>query len=205
MLPTALLSIGRDGKASISLVYYSKDDANLFAYLIRTQESRKGGNGNDATAKRNQEALQQVIDYCTNTHCRRQYVLKHFGEKETDPKAVCQKACDYCCNPQKVERTIQSSVAARTISFQRKQSTRSNTTFDGQWGKPHGDDEFFDAEDDYTVGGLRITSSLNGDNDVPVVIEGFKTAKSMIDWEELEKEEVSALYLISYDFFFRCW
>lgn len=186
---------GRDGQSAISLVYYSKDDANKFAFLIsKREDSRKKGKG-DGSAKRDEQALQEVVEFCTTPHCRRQYVLKHFGEKETDPQTVCQKSCDFCCNPERIEQAIQSAMAVRTMSFQKKQAskTKKQAKWDGQWDNPHGDDDYGDeAYDEWNVDGLRITSSAAGEDGGALMVEsGFKTAKSMVDWDRLEKLEVS--------------
>lgn len=137
----------------------------LFAFLISKQEENRKKKKVEQVggSNRNHEALEQVVEYCMTPHCRRQYVLKHFGEKETDPKTVCQKCCDYCSNPSRVEQAIQSSEAMRVITFQKKEEAKKKKKakqWDGQWDKPHGDDEFFEGhKEDWEVDGLGITSS----------------------------------------------
>ena len=177
-------------------MYYSQDDANKFAFLISKNRESKKGQKNDKTAsKRDEQALQEVVDFCTTPGCRRQYVLKHFGEKETDPKKVCMKTCDFCSNPERVEKAIQSSVASRAILFQKKQATKTKKAakWDGQWDRPHDDDGVYNdwGDEEWNVDGLGITSSSTGDDGGAVASGGgFRTAKSMVDWERLEKLEV---------------
>lgn len=179
---------GRDGKPAISLVYFSRDDANKFSFLIQKQEEsgkNKDRKAIEAAVKRKQDALQQVVDYCMTAHCRREYVLKHYGEKDTDPKTICRGACDFCSNPERVEKAINASDAMRAVGFQRKQASRKMTSakaWDGQWSKPHGDGDFFEGRnEDWEVEGLGITSSrpskVNGGGRFKA--EGFVTAKSM--------------------------
>lgn len=47
--------------------------------------------------------LEGMIEYCTKPRCRRKHVLEHFGE-QFDASTRCQKTCDFCKNPEKVER-----------------------------------------------------------------------------------------------------
>lgn len=189
---------GRDGLPSISLVYFSRDDASKFAYLISMQEeSRKkkneGQSSDGASLKRKQEALSQVVEYCMTAHCRRQFVLKHFGEKETDPKTICQKSCDYCSNPERIEKAIQGSDAMRAVSFQKKQASkrkRNEKAWDGKWDQPHGDDGFFENhDDDWEVEGLGITSSSTSTNACSSGSTSFVSAKSLVS--RLDKLEVN--------------
>ena len=189
---------GRDGLPAISLVYFSRDDANKFSFLIQKQEDsgkNKDSKAIEAAVKRKQDALQQVVDYCMTARCRREYVLKHYGEKETDPKRICQGSCDFCSNPEKVEKAINASDAMRAVGFQRKQASKKKTSakaWDGQWSKPHGDGDFYEGRhEDWEVEGLGITSSrpskLNGGGRFKA--EGFVTAKSMTLAEKLSSLE----------------
>ena len=191
---------GRDGLPAISLVYFSRDDANKFSFLIQKQEEsskNKDSKAIEATVKRKQDALQQVVDYCMTAQCRREYVLKHFGEKESDPKTICQGACDFCSNPERVEKAINASDAMRAVGFQRKQASKKKTTskaWDGQWSRPHGDDgDFYDRDhEDWEVEGLGITSSRPSNVNVGgnFRAEGFVTAKSLTLREKLSSFEV---------------
>mmetsp|Transcript_2221 Transcript_2221/g.4217 ORF Transcript_2221/g.4217 Transcript_2221/m.4217 type:complete len:988 (-) Transcript_2221:221-3184(-) len=105
---------GRDGKPALSILYYSKDDASKFAYLVKMNAERaakKKGNQNGFASQKVDHSLVELegmVNYCIKPMCKRKYVLEHFGEK-IDANAVCRKTCDYCISPQKVEREIQAS------------------------------------------------------------------------------------------------
>ena len=93
---------------SLSLLYYSKDDAATFAYLLKknAEEAKKKG-------KRCQKVdhslveLEGMVNYCIKSNCKRKYVLEHFGEEISE--SICKKTCDFCIDPAKVERAIQAS------------------------------------------------------------------------------------------------
>ena len=191
---------GRDGQAAISLVYFSKRDADLFGFLIRkeSENSKKKDPGMvEAGVERKQQALREVTEYCTKAACRRQSVLKHFGEVVTDPKTVCQGSCDFCANPEKVEKAINATAAMLAIDQQRKQPSKKRKTaqaWNGQWDQPHGDDEGQDwreSNKNWEVEGLGITSSGTGSSTVIAnfASKGFQTAKSLS--EKLDSLEVS--------------
>ena len=189
---------GRDGLPAVSLVYFSRSDAQKFAFLIQKQEEnskKKDPKASEAIVKRKQEALQQVVDYCMTAQCRRQYVLRHFGEKETDPKTVCQGSCDFCSNPERIEKAINASDAMRAVAFQQKQAAKkkeSGKAWDGQWDRPHGDDNFFEGRDeDWEVEGLGITSSVSTKTRNVVMSTSFVSAKSLTLADKLDSLEVS--------------
>ncbi|KAL7551933.1 hypothetical protein ACHAWF_015156 [Thalassiosira exigua] len=105
---------GRDGKPSLSILYYSKEDAKKFAYLVKLNAdkiAKKKGKPNGRLSQKIDHGLLELegmVDYCTKPFCKRAFVLGHFGEK-IDADAVCKKSCDYCINPKRVEREIQAS------------------------------------------------------------------------------------------------
>jgi ATP-dependent DNA helicase RecQ len=62
---------GRDGLASKSIVYYSKDDAAKFAFLIRKNSERNEAKGKkSAIDGNNLDALNKMVEYCTTSCCR---------------------------------------------------------------------------------------------------------------------------------------
>jgi hypothetical protein len=91
----------------------------------------------------------------------------------------CQKSCDFCDNPQKVEQSIRASAATKFVKTQQKRDNRNgkkgaknDSPWDGQWNEPHGDyDEDAIADDwgdDYMmVGDLRVTGPLEADPGEP--------------------------------------
>lgn len=165
---------GRDGKPAYSLLYYSRQDASKFQFLATQQHNSKskksGGDGGRKAAERALEACEKMIEYAIYPHCRRQYLLKHFGEKETNPKTVCDGTCDFCCNPKKVTSAIEQANSAASSSAFRASKSNSPGAWDGQWAGPHDKDEDGEAyEDDGGFdsrrfgGGLSITG--NGSDD----------------------------------------
>ena len=125
---------GRDGQPSISLVYYSKEEASRFQFLA---SQHKTG------AERALAALETMVHYCMNPGCRRKYLLGFFGETNTDPKTVCRGKCDYCQNSDKVMQAIEAASAAKDFAFYTNRKSNSNnkeSEWDGQWKAPHGDD-----------------------------------------------------------------
>lgn len=86
---------GRDGKASICILYYSREDRDRNAALFARDHSRQ--NGGDGTSKQSNEmrgkSLQALIAYCENvSRCRHKLISEYFGETE-EPK--CEWACDW--------------------------------------------------------------------------------------------------------------
>lgn len=90
------------------------------------------------------QALEKMVDYCTKPCCRRHYLLKFFGEADTDPKTVCQRSCDFCRNPEKVTRIIEAASCVNDFSFHTAAADKKE--WDGQWAAPPGDDS--EGDDD---------------------------------------------------------
>jgi superfamily II DNA/RNA helicase len=160
---------GRNGLPAISVLYYSKDEASKFSYLIQKQggSSKKDPRSAKESVARSLDALQAMVNFCVTPCCRRQYILNHFGEN-IDAKEVCKETCDYCQNPKQVEQRIEGSqVIQDVVNTQtgqpRAKGQRPNSPpkWDGQWSKPHGDgeDDDDDWQDTWTEGDLGITSS----------------------------------------------
>jgi len=108
---------GRDGFASVSVVYYSKEDPQKYGFLIRKNAENKNGKKKDSKvnnmkAKQDLAALERMVEYCEKCICRRQNILQYFGETIV-PKIACKNNCDYCINPSKIENAIQLSHVAK--------------------------------------------------------------------------------------------
>lgn len=67
---------GRDGKKSISLLYYSIDEREKMKFLIAHNKDK-----DDKRTDNQQKAFEQMIQYCESAECRRKQILKYFGEK----------------------------------------------------------------------------------------------------------------------------
>lgn len=169
---------GRDGLASHSLLFFSPEDVGRYKYLIRMQ-GNKSGKGAEAermaekNMERKLEQLEEMQDYCTQLKCRRNTLIKHFGGKPV----ACNKTCDYCRNPKKVEQSMHASRAIKDVRRQQKAfgkkgggNAKAKQPWNGQWDKPHGDfgqDENAIANDwgDHCLmaGDLRVTGPLGAD------------------------------------------
>lgn len=163
----------------------------MFEYLARMKKSKQKDANINAL-----NALEQVVEYCTKPSCRRQFLLKFFGEKKTDPKSVCQGSCDYCKHPEEVTKTIEAASCVNDFSFQ----TKTEKEWDGQWNAPHGDDSDDLDDDDIDRSGLSESNglSLMGEDveemplrpmlrQLPTKAAGFSKASDVL--AKYEKEE----------------
>ena len=89
---------GRDGKAALCMLFYSREDRNRVGYRVGQRVS----NGEDEAASRKHEeklraralSFQELVKYCEQTErCRHVVIGQFFGEGEVK---VCDKACDFC-------------------------------------------------------------------------------------------------------------
>lgn len=154
---------GRDGKPAVSVLYYSKDDASKLSFLIKKNLEKKqnsSNNGKPASKMYDHhslEALEKMMQYCTEGCCRRQFLLSHFGENII-PKDVCCKTCDYCLNPTKVESAIQASQVMKDVmSF--RSNMRVQKPFQKKWEEPPcgpPDSEYMNKDWGEKVNGLGI-------------------------------------------------
>ena len=171
---------GRDGLPSHSLLYYSKDDAQKFRYLIRMQsENSKGAKAMSMEEKRKAERnmdrkldqLDAMEKYCSLAKCRRNTLISHFG----GTAVKCNKSCDYCNNPKKVERAIASAKSTKDIRHQQQTMTGKKKFGEeiGPSGNMFDDDEDQDNNDwgwgvdegGWVVNGLKITGPMEVDTD----------------------------------------
>jgi superfamily II DNA/RNA helicase len=149
---------GRDDLPAFSLLYYSKDDEAKFRYFLSQKKSKDDSTADDSpSAKRDQNALQEMVNYCIVPGCRRSCLLKHFGEEMTDPTEICVDKCDYCLEPDKVRQAIEAAGAVGDFVCYKRGPPQAQLT-----RNPVDDDE--DDEDDHfgaplKVGDLRVSGS----------------------------------------------
>lgn len=216
---------GRDGLESMSILYYSKDDASKMSFIIRKNlEAKRQKQGKDFKPEDDQNlcALEGMVNYCTGASCRRKYLLKHFGE-DIDA-SMCNKTCDYCRSPSRVKDAIEASEVAKHVSgtaFFRKFNNKKakQSTWDGQWNGPAGDDDgmyesnsAYDNDDD--VNGLSVFGgeySKYEEESITYNDDDFKSGKKRRKQQRkssgdiLSKYEVSAIsfnmcrYIFNYD------
>jgi len=186
---------GRDGKPSISILYYSKDDASKFAFLLKKnaeKAAQKSGARDGSSSQKLDHSLvelERMTDYCTKPCCKRQYVLGHFGEK-IEANVVCKKTCDYCQNPSKVESDIQASECmGAVVNSQRLLHQSKHSDEKPFHHNPLESDESQDDDSEYNDfldndDGLLQTTDYIGKDDLPSGLppkKGFVKASSVLN------------------------
>ncbi len=83
---------GRDGEPSKSILFFSLSDRQKIEFLIDKKPD-------PIEQKIARQQLRQVIDYADGHDCRRQIILRYFGEKH---QGNCGK-CDNCLHPKPIE------------------------------------------------------------------------------------------------------
>ena len=87
---------GRDGKASVCMLYYGREDRDRVAGLMAKDMNSKGA----GTAAEIMQAMQSrarsfqaLVEYCESTSaCRHQMIARYFGDQGT---SNCDWACDW--------------------------------------------------------------------------------------------------------------
>jgi ATP-dependent DNA helicase RecQ len=78
---------GRDGLESECILLYSPQDVQIQRFLI-DQSSDRGRMAQEL------EKLQQMVDYCHTESCLQEFILKYFGEIDTDTCGRCGNCLD---------------------------------------------------------------------------------------------------------------
>lgn len=78
---------GRDGLESECIVLYSSQDVQVQRFLIDQSSDR-------TRMTQELEKLQQMVDYCHTENCLQEFILKYFGETETEPCGRCGNCLD---------------------------------------------------------------------------------------------------------------
>ncbi len=109
---------GRDGEAAEAWMAYGLAD------VVQQRQFIESSDGDEAT-KRNQTAhLNHMLELCETTGCRRQYLLRYFGQTLTTPCGNC----DVCLNPPKLwDATVPAQKLLSTIL--RTHNERGGRTF----------------------------------------------------------------------------
>jgi superfamily II DNA helicase RecQ len=186
---------GRDGLKAKSILYFSNDEASRFAFLIRKaaeEKEKKAKISIQQADDRNLDNLQKMVDYCMMQCCRRQFLLKHFGE-EIEPKIICHKTCDYCINPSNIIKAQEASSVSRAISDVKYQSFRHSVPNEYIRHIDSEDDDFEDPSPLYETDLILTSSDSGAVNGIQSLCQkkkynaGFSSAKSVLD--ELEAKE----------------
>ena len=88
---------GRDGKASICIMYYAREDRDRAASMMQRDSAKRESNGANGAAMGNlmsrAKSLQALISYCEDTaHCRHKLIAAYFGDQG---EISCDWACDW--------------------------------------------------------------------------------------------------------------
>ncbi|KAL0483798.1 ATP-dependent DNA helicase Q-like [Acrasis kona] len=128
---------GRDKQKSHSLLYYSTKEKDNVLFLLS-----KDSHDNELRKKTVSDAFAKVVEYCETAHCRRDFVLKYFGDPSA-PKSQNNTCCDFCSNPERVKKMVKD-VASNSSSLFRKsnsvlgaqpfQQTKYKTVYEGSGG-----------------------------------------------------------------------
>ena len=90
---------GRDGKASVCILYYAREDQYRAGSLMARDKARQLSKGASVGAQKEMmqnraDSLQALTKYCEATNkCRHKMIAEYFGEEEAPP---CDFACDWC-------------------------------------------------------------------------------------------------------------
>ncbi|KAH9515904.1 recQ5 helicase [Dermatophagoides farinae] len=132
---------GRDGLPSICRIYYSTDDRDAIAYLIRQdiekrktfKSSVKHGGKDSYDYEITMKNFEKMIGYCENFQkCRHSFILSEFVGDENIVNRGCGSCCDICCDPRTVQKR-----------FEKFQAIRMKNLFNSQRTNNEDDDSFF--------------------------------------------------------------
>jgi bloom syndrome protein len=90
---------GRDGKASVCILYYSREDRDRASNMLARDMARQPTKGANVAAQQQQltnrlKSLQALVGYCEATDkCRHRLIAKYFAD---EGEVACDYACDWC-------------------------------------------------------------------------------------------------------------
>ncbi|XP_025087537.1 ATP-dependent DNA helicase Q5-like [Pomacea canaliculata] len=144
---------GRDGLPSYCRLYYSRQEKSAVSFLLNAESKRPKKNAEAAKiqAKAAQESFGALIMFCESLKCRHWSIASFFG----DEKPSCNRACDVCRDPKKVElemRNLQADKCGTTRKGVKGSGMMFNDDSDmyggGRRGVKREWDEYKDADDD---------------------------------------------------------
>ncbi|XP_012944808.2 ATP-dependent DNA helicase Q5 [Aplysia californica] len=92
---------GRDNCPSWCRLYYSHREKETVAFLIATENNKPKKNLQLAKlqAKAAEDSFSALLKFCETPKCRHWSLSEYFGDEKPD----CERACDVCRDPKKVE------------------------------------------------------------------------------------------------------
>jgi len=116
---------GRDGKASICIMYYSREDRDRSYNRLQRDKSTSNSNSNLIARMK---SLQSLVEYCENTNeCRHHLITKYFGEVG---RPECDFACDWCKDEKGLKRRKLNGLASEEFVSTQNELGR----YDGGYG-----------------------------------------------------------------------
>jgi RecQ family ATP-dependent DNA helicase len=116
---------GRDGKASVCMLYYGREDRDRAANMMARDAARQSTKGAGSKAMQEQldhrvESLKALVNYCEATNkCRHRLIANYFADEEVPP---CDYACDWCKDAEGLVRRMEKGLATEEwCSTQREQ------------------------------------------------------------------------------------
>lgn len=106
---------GRDGKASVCMLYYGREDRDRAATMMARDQARQPSKGGGVAAQQQQlmnraKSLQALVEYCEATdRCRHKLIAKYFADEEVPP---CDFACDWCKDAEALVRRKERGLAS---------------------------------------------------------------------------------------------
>jgi ATP-dependent DNA helicase RecQ len=97
---------GRDGKFCECVLLFSRVDSCRIRWMLERD-------GTGGQVKRALSKLQEVVDYCESTGCRRRFLLRYFDESFEEENCG---ACDTCADPRlEIDGTVQAQMIAACV------------------------------------------------------------------------------------------
>jgi ATP-dependent DNA helicase RecQ len=98
---------GRDGKSSECVLLFSRGDYGRVRWMLEND------NSTGQHLKIGLRKLQEMVDYCESSGCRRKFLLNYFGEKYEEDNCA---SCDNCAHPRRrIDGTGQAILIARCV------------------------------------------------------------------------------------------
>lgn len=97
---------GRDGKFCECVLLFSRVDSSRIRWMLERD-------GNGGQVKRALCKLQEMVDYCESTGCRRRFLLRYFDESLEEENCG---SCDTCTDPRsEIDGTVQAQMIAACV------------------------------------------------------------------------------------------
>ncbi|KAH3916970.1 ATP-dependent DNA helicase [Parastagonospora nodorum] len=112
---------GRDGKASVCMLYYGREDRDRAGQMMARDHARQPKGGTmQVQLQHRQNSLVALVKYCEATNvCRHKLIARYFADDENPP---CDYACDWCKDAVGVVKRKERNLASEEFcSTQREQ------------------------------------------------------------------------------------